>query len=158
MADTTQHTAQKADRLPGAPPVPIIFHRSVRHVEVTAANDGTAFHKAVDVVDAMATAMGLDSPDVKQTATKWRITMRLGDGRDRTVVKIHVYQLKPGTLLLDWTHREGSREAAALWWRHLLAGLRPYVTGPPEVVPVTEGPPQASTVYTVPPLPGTQDE
>ena len=145
MADT----AKKTDRLPLViPPVPWPFHRSVRHVEVTAADDGTAFHKVVDVVDAMATAMGFAS-DVKQTTTKWRITMRLGD----TVVKIHVYQLKPGTLLLDWTHREGSREAAALWWRHLLAGLRPYVTGPPEVVPVPEGPPQASTVYTVPPLP-----
>ena len=102
----------------------------------------------------MATAMGLDPSDVKQTATKWRITMRLGD----TVVKIHVYQMKPGTLLLDWTHCEGNdRVVPALWWRHLLAGLRPYVTGPPGFV-VTEGPPQASTVYTVRPLPAAQDE
>ena len=147
--------AKKADR-PGAPAVPIVFYPNPnRHVEVTAANDGTAFHKVVDVVDAMATAMGLDPPDVKQTASKWRITMRLGD----TVVKIHVYQLKPGELLLDWTHYEGNdRVVPALWWRHLLAGLRPYVTGPPEVVPVPEGPPRPSTVYTVPPLPGTQDE
>ena len=150
--------AQKAEPL-NAPAVPIVFHRSpLRNVEVTVGNGfvpgfvPAMFHKVVDVVDAMATAMGLDPPDVKQTASKWRITMRLGD----TVVKIHVYQLKPGTLLLDWTHREGSdRAVPALWWRHLLAGLRPYVTGPPEVVPVPEGPPRASTVYTVPPL---QDE
>lgn len=150
--------AQKAEPL-NAPAVPIVFHRSpLRNVEVTLDTfPNILFHKVVDVVDAMATAMGLDSPDVKQTASKWRITMRLGD----TVVKIHVYQLKPGTLLLDWTHREGSdRAVPALWWRHLLAGLRPYVTGPPEVVPVPEGPPRASTVYTVPPLPAAaaQDE